>query len=302
MTLEILEKGPGFYVPVLLLSLLITTTIYAFFPILFSIIRKKRITARKYRVYCYFFNFFVMILFTTFYGRSSSAPYIIWTSVFCHFGLKILERRNVIEDNYSSCGKNSESSLELSENNNNGSNTDLYTVLQKKSKSRFCKFCGSSIDPYTKKCTGCGRQYFHVRISALCVLSIVLLVSTITLSSILISNGNRNEVTVSRLKAQITDLEQDIENKNKEIQDLDEQLNKKTAFCQQLISERDTLSFQVDFFKENIVFVSIDDSATYHKYDCYLFTYSRYTSKKYWAYNIELAESNGIRPCEHCFV
>lgn len=300
MTLELLEQGPGFYVPVLLLSLFITTALYAFFPILFSIIRKKGITVRKYRVFCYAFNFFVMVLFMTFYGRSSSAPYIIWTSVFCHFGLKILERKNVIEDHNSVSEKTSESSLEFSEKNNNNYNTELATIPHQKSKSRFCKFCGSSIDPYTKKCTGCGRQYFRIHVTASGIRSIALFISTIMLSSILIYNVNRYNVTISRLNAQISDLEEDIENKNKEIQDLDEQLRKKTTFCQQLIAERDTLSSRVDFFKEHIVFVSIDDRNTYHKYDCYLFTYSRYTSKDFWAYNVELAKSNGIRPCEHC--
>ena len=33
----------------------------------------------------------------------------------------------------------------------------------KQKKNRFCKLCGSLIEPQSKKCTGCGKQYFKIR-------------------------------------------------------------------------------------------------------------------------------------------
>ena len=52
----------------------------------------------------------------------------------------------------------------------------------KKSKNRFCKFCGAQIDAQTKKCSGCGKQYFkrgkrHKNLFAMIVTVIMLLVS-----------------------------------------------------------------------------------------------------------------------------
>lgn len=43
---------------------------------------------------------------------------------------------------------------------NHHSNT--YKSDVPKSKFRFCKYCGSRIDAQSKKCTGCGKQYFHI--------------------------------------------------------------------------------------------------------------------------------------------
>lgn len=46
---------------------------------------------------------------------------------------------------------------------------------QKKSKQRYCKLCGQPIDNTTKKCTGCGKQYFKARFKPLYALLVILL-------------------------------------------------------------------------------------------------------------------------------
>lgn len=48
-------------------------------------------------------------------------------------------------------------------------------VSQKKNKQRYCKLCGQPIDNTTKKCTGCGKQYFKARFKPLYALLVILL-------------------------------------------------------------------------------------------------------------------------------
>ncbi len=63
MSYELFEQGPGAYIPVLLVSLLITLAVYCAFPLIFACIRKKPITSRKYRVICFCFNFLPCVAF-----------------------------------------------------------------------------------------------------------------------------------------------------------------------------------------------------------------------------------------------
>lgn len=55
---------------------------------------------------------------------------------------------------------------------------------EKNSKIRFCKMCGSQIDAQTKKCSGCGKQYFkgikfNKFLTTVLILSVVILTSVI---------------------------------------------------------------------------------------------------------------------------
>lgn len=45
---------------------------------------------------------------------------------------------------------------------------------QKNSKQRYCKLCGQMIDSSTKKCTGCGKQYFKVKFKPLAAVLVIL--------------------------------------------------------------------------------------------------------------------------------
>lgn len=92
MSYDLYEQGPSVYIPVLVVSLLITLVAYGAFPIIFAKIRKKQITKGKYKTLCYIFNFFVMFLFIAMNGKASGGPYILWTWVFTNSGVKILNR------------------------------------------------------------------------------------------------------------------------------------------------------------------------------------------------------------------
>lgn len=122
MSYELFEQGPAEYVPILLVSLIITMAAYGVFPLIFAKTRKKTITKRKYRVLCYCINFAVMVLFIIINGEASTGgPYILWTWVFSAFGIRTLESRSLLEgwppeDNVKTISQTSkEGRLEISE-------------------------------------------------------------------------------------------------------------------------------------------------------------------------------------------
>lgn len=98
MTYETFQYGPEVYIPVLIVSLIITLIAYGTFPIVFAKTRKKSITKRKYKTLCYAVNFFVMVLFTISNGEpSSGAPYLLWTWVFSTSGINTLKNRKILK-------------------------------------------------------------------------------------------------------------------------------------------------------------------------------------------------------------
>ncbi len=57
---------------------------------------------------------------------------------------------------------------------------------EKRAKRRFCKFCGGQIDTQTKKCIGCGKQYFKgIKVNKFLI--IVLTLSILILTSVILN-------------------------------------------------------------------------------------------------------------------
>lgn len=89
----IFDYGPEIYVPYLLITLVMYSTI----PLLFAVLRKKKITTRKYNVLCYLLNIVVWIVAISFeFSNNNITPCIIWTGVFSWLGIKILEKKELI--------------------------------------------------------------------------------------------------------------------------------------------------------------------------------------------------------------
>ena len=99
MSYEMFEQGPSVYVPILILSLLITVIAYCAFPLIFAIVRKSPIEERKYSRYCYITNAIIAVIFLVLNGGAANfAPYILWTSIFVSVGKKILSKKDAISD------------------------------------------------------------------------------------------------------------------------------------------------------------------------------------------------------------
>lgn len=99
MTYELFQQGPAAYIPVLLLSLVITVVAYGAFPFIFAKVRKTPITKKKYRRLCYGINVAVMFMFIVINGEASSGgPYLLWTWIFSSWGTRILEDKGILDD------------------------------------------------------------------------------------------------------------------------------------------------------------------------------------------------------------
>lgn len=162
MFYKLFEQGPAAYIPLILLSLVVTLAAYGAFPLIFARTRKESITQRKYNVLCYCFNVLVMILFIALNRKSSSgAPYLLWTWVFSASGIKTLKKRGVLEGfqhfDYSETSTSHASQV-------TGSNlvpgADIESAIppvpERMPPIRFCRKCGFELISGSEFCSKCG--------------------------------------------------------------------------------------------------------------------------------------------------
>ena len=162
MTYELFNQGPAAYIPIILVSLLITLVAYGAFPLVFARMRKKTITKKKYNLFCYCVNFLVMVLFVAVNGNSSSgAPYLLWTWVFSMSGIKTLKIRGVLEETHNKNYKN-DVSTEVAEVANTTISKDSmiaaaeHPVSEEMPRIRFCRKCGFELIDGSEFCSRCG--------------------------------------------------------------------------------------------------------------------------------------------------
>ncbi len=141
----------------------------------------------------------------------------------------------------------------------------------KKVKIKYCSQCGSQIDPVTKKCTGCGKQYFKgIKITKFtCITTIVAVFLIISVVFNIFQNIKNQELNteIDNLIESVDDLENDI-------------WQYKT---------------NANFVDEYVVFVEGDGTNLYHKIDCY-----RFKRESFWIYNVPTAENYDYSPCPLC--
>ena len=162
MTYELFNQGPAAYIPIILVSLLITLVAYGAFPLVFARMRKKTITKKKYNLFCYCVNFLVMVLFVAVNGNSSSgAPYLLWTWVFSMSGIKTLKIRGVLEETQNKNYKN-DVSTEVAEVANTTISKDSMIAAaehpgsEEMPRIRFCRKCGFELIDGSEFCSRCG--------------------------------------------------------------------------------------------------------------------------------------------------
>lgn len=94
-------EGPEVYIPIILVSLVITILAYGVYPLIFARARKTVITKKQYNRRCYGINLLVMFVFCAINGEASSGgAYLLWTWIFTSAGLKTLQNRGVLEGYY----------------------------------------------------------------------------------------------------------------------------------------------------------------------------------------------------------
>lgn len=163
MSYELFQQGPAAYIPVILLSLVVTLVAYGAFPLILARVRKKVITKKKYNWLCYGINFLVMILFFTVINGEpgNAAPYLLWTWVFSASGLRILKSRGVLEGfqtvDYTKtsiyqAGQVMDSDIVL----DSDVKTETSQVPEGNPPIRFCRKCGFELIECSEFCSRCG--------------------------------------------------------------------------------------------------------------------------------------------------
>ena len=159
MTYELFNQGPSAYIPIILVSLLITLVAYGAFPLVFARMRKKTITKKKYNLFCYCVNFLVMVLFVAVNGNSSSgAPYLLWTWVFSMSGIKTLKSRGILEEPQNKKYKNAVAT-EVSKTTISKETMIAAAglpVSEEMPRIRFCRKCGFELIDGSEFCSRCG--------------------------------------------------------------------------------------------------------------------------------------------------
>ena len=325
---ELLQENPTMAISLIVISAAITARAYCAVPLIFALIRKNPILKKKYRWICWISNFFVMVFFITINGKSSGVPYFLWTSIFTACGVKALRNRGVLMES------DSEKDVEQSdipqkptseiENAYIEPETDKmesydckYQInrasieprIDKNKKQRYCKMCGGEIDSFTKKCTKCGKQYFHLRIRRNSILAISAVVVLIVLIVLNIYQYIQYNANISTMSNEVESLQNEVSELTFTVEDLDTQLSEVTSRLSESImnnkklnlenimlrGENRTLNAYVDFCDKYVVFVSDNGTGLYHRYGC-----SEFDSSSFWAYNIEAAKGNGYTPCPKC--
>lgn len=170
-------------------------------------------------------------------------------------------------------------------------------------KTKYCSKCGSAIDSKTKKCTGCGKQYFRgLRLTKFSVTVIILalvIVALVTLCVLQYLNYQRtigaNQITIENLESKTSNLEQQVKNKESTIKTRDTTIKNLEKKIDELEDESWDNWSKLYFFDSYAEIVPDDGSRTYHKWGCSKLD----TSDGFWIFNTAAAEDD-YKKCPYC--
>lgn len=296
MTLELFEQGPSVYIPFLLISILITAAFYSAFPLLFAVLRKKIITSRRYRFFCYLLNFLVLLFFIALNGSSSGAPYILWTSVFSHFGLKALDHRGLIVDPNVPVVSSEKANIQYIEQHKHNSISKLSSVTHKK---QFFNHFTQNV----QKSNSFEKLYIHKTAVKVCPSIIIITVAAIIVASFCILRTIQCKNQITLLNTQIADMRTKLELLETELKSANESAEQfKNLHGEDhlknydLTKEIELMKPIYDYCEENMVFV-ITKTQQYHKGHCFMIQDS---SSSFEGYTVASAQQRGYLPCWLC--
>lgn len=222
--LDYYEKGPEVLLAVLLFSLVVTIFAYGLLPFIYARTRTKTITEKKFKRICYGFNAIPMIFFFLLNGKTTLMPYLLWTSVFVYFGKNKLERRGILVDADTKESAGIESTVPTHSDGETQIRDQILeepadyvgkyqqpnysetTKVKPNSKQRYCKLCGGAIDIDTKKCSKCGKQYFHIRIHIGRVFTVIVIFLSLSIAAVSIYQNIQYRQQISQYQQRIEDL------------------------------------------------------------------------------------------------
>lgn len=164
-------------------------------------------------------------------------------------------------------------------------------------KVKYCSRCGSAIDNKTKKCTGCGKQYFRgLRLTKFSVTVIIMSLVILALSALCVFQYINTQTATSELQAEVTRLEQQVKSKDSTIKTKDTKIKQLEGEIDDLEDEKWDNWAKLSFYDRSVVIIPDDGSKTYHKYGCSKLD----TSNGYWILNEEATDYYGYKKCTKC--
>ncbi len=149
---------------------------------------------------------------------------------------------------------------------------------EKKAKTKYCSRCGSIVDNETKKCNGCGKQYFKGikfnKFSFTVLILCVIILTSVILNIVQLVKFNELNDDKKYYQEKSSKQQTEISNLKKEKSKIDEELR---------------------FFRWHAEIVGDDGTNVYHKYGCAELD----TSDGLWIYNSKAAE-NRYKKCNLC--
>ena len=162
-------------------------------------------------------------------------------------------------------------------------------------KATYCKHCGGLVDPETKKCTKCGKQYSEFPSRWLLRGLVAALIIAMGVGMVYLYN--QNQALARELDAK-TEEASSYESLYKGAE------SNENAWKEKYLAESDKNSSMYDeyrFYHDYAVIVG-DGETNYHSYGCSrLFDdYGNMKADGFWIYNINAAEGLDYDPCPEC--
>lgn len=141
---------------------------------------------------------------------------------------------------------------------------------------RYCSRCGNPIDPITKQCEGCGKQYFKGipwrKVFLTLFVFLFIISAGLNVIFIMVCNDFSDENSQQSMA-------------------IDEMRKEKINIEIELKS----IYKQFDEINRSVVFIEDDQTRLYHRFSC-----EKNLGQSFWAYNLDLAKEKGYKPCELC--
>ena len=93
---QLYQEGPGVYLPVLALGLVITALAYGLAPVALAHLWKKPLTRGGYLALCFGANLVPLAAFWLLGGTTVGAPWLLWSWIFSGLGIRVLKSRELL--------------------------------------------------------------------------------------------------------------------------------------------------------------------------------------------------------------
>ncbi len=131
----------------------------------------------------------------------------------------------------------------------------------KKSKVRFCKFCGGQIDAQSKKCVGCGKQYFKgVKFNKF--LTTVLILSIVMVTSVILNIVQL--VEIENLAGTVSSQKRTVSSQKGKISSLEEKSSYYDTICKEL--SNGNIGYASNNFMASESIIVVDENETNRKF------------------------------------